>query len=273
MHYLTYLVRRTISILVFGFAVSVCCVSFADAPIGTASAEAMQAAAHEEVAFESAANKESHDDGAHVGHPPLPSIVHDLGLILVAGAIMLLLFKWLHQPVILGYLIAGFIVSPYFLPTDPNHELYSWYEWLYPYIPAFIPKILQVRDPHSIEVWAVIGVIFMLFGLGLEFSFKRLIANGKIAAITGGFEVISTTIIGFFVGKILGWDNIHSIFFGAMLAMSSTTIILKVFDELQLKGRAFAPIVFGALIVEDILAMLLLVMLASIVLTQQFAGG
>ena len=216
-------------------------------------------------------DEDAHD--AHVGHPPLPDIVHDLGLILIAAAIMLLLFKWFRQPVILGYLIAGFIVSPFFLPIDPASDVYSWYEWLYPYLPDFIPKVLHVRDHHSIEIWAEIGVIFMLFGLGLEFSFKKLIANGRIATITGGFEVVSTTIIGFFVGRMLGWDNMHSIFFGAMLAMSSTTIILKVFDELKLKGKAFAPIVFGALIVEDILAMLLLVMLGSIALTQQFAGG
>ena len=217
---------------------------------------------------------ESHD--THAGHPPLFPIIHDLGLILIAASVMLLLFKWLQQPVILGYLIAGFIVSPYFLPIapkpdDPN-DVYSWYEWLYPYLGS-LPEILHVRDTDSIHVWAEIGVIFMLFGLGLEFSFKRLLANGRVASITGGFEVISTTIIGYFVGKMLGWDNMHSIFFGAMLAMSSTTIILKVFDELKLKAKPFAPIVFGALIVEDILAMLLLVMLGSIALTQQFAGG
>ena len=208
-----------------------------------------------------------------VGHPPLPDLIHDLGLILIAATVMLLIFKWLKQPVILGYLIAGFIVSPFFLPIDPKNDVYSWYEWLYPYLPAFIPQILHVQDHHSIEVWAEIGVIFMLFGLGLEFSFKKLLANGRVAAVAGGFEVVSTTIIGYFVGQILGWDKMHSIFFGAMLAMSSTTIILKVFDELKLKGKAFAPIVFGALIVEDILAMLLLVMLGSLAVTKQFAGG
>ena len=219
------------------------------------------------------------DHNAHNAHseagklPPLPPLIHDLGLILIAAAVMLLIFKWLRQPIILGYLIAGFIVSPFFLPTDPKHALYDSYAWLYQYLPDFIPKILTVQDEHNIEVWAEIGVIFMLFGLGLEFSFKKLLAIGRIAAIAGGFEVISTTIIGFFIGKILGWNNIDSIFFGAMLAMSSTTIILKVFDDLKLKAKAFAPIVFGALIVEDLLAMLLLVMLSSIAISNTFAGG
>ena len=195
-------------------------------------------------------------------HPELPPLIQDLGLILIAAAVMTLLFKWLRQPLILGYLIAGFIVSEFF-PTP----------WMIQHLPEFVQSILQVQDTHSIHIWSEIGVIFMLFGLGLEFSFKRLLAVGRIATVTGGFEVISTTILGFFIGRLLGWNNMDSIFFGAMLAMSSTTIILKVFDELKLKARAFAPIVFGALIVEDLLAMLLLVLLSSIAITQQFAGG
>ena len=195
-----------------------------------------------------------------MGH--LPHLIQDLGLILMAAAVMTLLFKWMKQPIVLGYLIAGFIVSEYF----PGPILGQ-------YLPDFVHNYTHVQDNESIKIWSEIGVIFMLFGLGLEFSFKKLLAVGRTAAITGGFEVFTTTIIGFFVGKLLGWTNMDSIFFGAMLAMSSTTIIVKVFDELNLKGRAFAPIVFGGLIVEDLLAILLLVLLSSIAVSQQFAGG
>ena len=191
-----------------------------------------------------------------------PLLIQDLGLILIAAAAMTLLFKWLKQPVVLGYLIAGFIVSEYF----PN-------PWLRQYLPEIVPQMLQVHDEHSIHIWSEIGVIFMLFGLGLEFSFKKLIANGRVAAITGGFEVFSTTIIGFLVGKLFGWNFMDSIFFGAMLAMSSTTIIVKVFEDLKLKKKPFATIVFGGLIVEDLLAILLLVLLSIIAKFNAFADA
>jgi CPA2 family monovalent cation:H+ antiporter-2 len=203
--------------------------------------------------------------------PPLPDLIRDLGLILIAATVMLLLFKWIKQPIILGYLLAGFIISPYFLTNDPSHPLYESYAWLNAYL-GVLPKIISISDKENIHIWAEIGVIFMLFGLGLEFSFKKLIAFGRIACITGGFEVFSTTIIGYIFGKIMGWNDINSLFFGAMLAMSSTTIILKVFEELRLKGKSYAPIVFGGLIVEDILAILLLVLLGSISISGQLDG-
>lgn len=214
-----------------------------------------------DVSIDSNGVSEVAHNAAEAAHS-LPHLIQDLGLILMAAAVMTLLFKWMKQPIVLGYLIAGFIVSEYF--PGP---------FLSQYLPDFVPRVLQVSDKASIHLWSEIGVIFMLFGLGLEFSFKKLLAVGKTASITGGFEVCSTTVIGFIVGKILGWNNMDSIFFGAMLAMSSTTIIVKVFDELNLKGRAFAPIVFGALIVEDLLAILLLVLLSSIAISQQVAGG
>ena len=206
------------------------------------------------------------------GQPSLPGIIHDLGLILIVAAVMLLVFKWLRQPVILGYLIAGFFVGPYFLPTDPSPSLDRLYGWLYRYLPEFVPQMLQIRDMENIHVWAELGVIFILFCLGLEFSFKKLLAIGRVAAVAGGFKVISTTLIGFFIGQMFGWNNIESIFFGAMIAMSSSPIILKIFDDLKLKGRAYAPIVSGALVVENLLAMLLLVMLSSIAISKTFVG-
>jgi len=210
-----------------------------------------------------------------MGHLPLLSpLIQDLGLILIAAAVMLLIFKWLRQPAILGYLVAGFVVSPYFLPTDPGHPLYKSYEWLYQYdLLVFLSQILSVRDTANIHMWAELGIIFVLFGLGLKFSFQKLLAIGREATVAGGFEVISTTIIGFFIGRMLGWEPIYSIFFGAMLAMSSTTVILKTFDNLKLQGKAYAPIVFGALVVEDLLAVLLLVLLSSIAISQTFVGG
>jgi CPA2 family monovalent cation:H+ antiporter-2 len=178
----------------------------------------------------------------------LPELIQDLGLLLMAAAVMTLLFKWLRQPIVLGYLIAGFLVGPHFkvLPT--------------------------VHDTHSIETWSQIGVIFMLFGLGLEFSFRKLTHVGKTATITAAFEILCMIIIGYVAGRILGWDTMSSLFLGAILSMSSTTIIIKAFDEQNLKGVNFASIVFGVLIVEDLIAILLLVLLSSIAVTQQLSG-
>ncbi|MDR2644205.1 MAG: cation:proton antiporter [Planctomycetaceae bacterium] len=178
----------------------------------------------------------------------LPILIQDLGLILMAAAVMILLFKWLKQPIVLGYLIAGFLVGPNF-----------------PYLP-------KVHEGGSIETWSKIGVIFMLFGLGLEFSFRKLTHVGKTATITAAFEILCMIVIGFGIGLILGWSTMSSLFLGAILSMSSTTIIVKAFDEQNLKGVNFASIVFGVLIVEDLIAILLLVLLSSIVVTQQSFG-
>ncbi|MCL2349437.1 MAG: cation:proton antiporter [Planctomycetaceae bacterium] len=178
----------------------------------------------------------------------LPVLIQDLGLILMAAAVMTLLFKALKQPIVLGYLIAGFLVSPYV-----------------PYLPT-------VQDEASIHIWAEIGVIFMLFGLGLEFSFKKLTKVGKTVLITGIFEIIFVINVGFVTGRLLGWSRMDSLFLGAILSMSSTTIIVKVFEDRALKGRSFVPVVFGVLIVEDLIAILLLVLLSSIAATQSLSG-
>ncbi|MDR2115471.1 MAG: cation:proton antiporter [Planctomycetaceae bacterium] len=182
-----------------------------------------------------------------MGH--LPVLIQDLGLILIAAAVMTLLFKQFRQPIVLGYLIAGFLVGPHFQ--------------LFP----------SVQDTKSIDIWSEIGVIFMLFGLGLEFSFKKLFNVGKTASITATFEIFAMILVGFVVGQMFGWTTMSSLFLGAILSMSSTTIIVKAFDEQGLKGRSFAPIVFGVLIVEDLIAILLLVLLGSIAVTQRFSGG
>lgn len=194
----------------------------------------------------------------------LPPLIQDLGLILIAAAVMTLIFKKLKQPIILGYLVAGFLVSPFF----PGNAVMDT-------LPDMLRNIFEkvnVRDHDSIHTWSEIGVIFMLFGLGLEFSFKKLVKVGKTASITASFEIGFMVMVGFLVGKMLGWNTMDSLFLGAILSMSSTTIIVKAFDELKLKGRSFASIVFGVLIVEDLIAILMLVILSSIALTQTFSA-
>ncbi len=173
----------------------------------------------------------------------------DLALILGAAAIVTLLFKKLKQPVVLGYIIAGFFVGPHFhwLPT--------------------------VYEPTNIQIWAEIGVIFLLFSLGLEFSFKKLIKVGAPASITAVFEVVAMIALGFGTGQVLGWSFMDSLFLGGILSISSTTIILRAFEELNVKTQRFASLVFGALIVEDLVAIVLLVLLSTLALSQQFAGA
>jgi CPA2 family monovalent cation:H+ antiporter-2 len=178
----------------------------------------------------------------------LPDLISDLGLILITAAIAVLLFRILKQPLVLGYLVAGFLAGNEFdlFPT--------------------------VKDMHSVEVWAEIGVIFLLFSLGLEFSFKKLMKVGGTASITAFTQIITMVVIGYFVGQWMGWDKMNSIFLGVILSISSTTIILKTFDELGLKSQKFAKNVLGSLIVQDIIAILMMVLLSTIAVSQQFSG-
>ncbi len=181
-----------------------------------------------------------------MGH--LPPLIQDLALILIAGAITTLLFRRIRQPLVLGYIIAGFLVGPHFrvLPT--------------------------VADTGNIETLAEIGVIFLLFSLGLEFSFKKLMRVGGEASITAFVEIIFITVAGYYTGIWMGWSKMDSLFLGGMLASSSTTIIIRAFDELGVKTKQYARIVFGVLVVEDIVVILLMVLLSTIAVTQQFEG-
>lgn len=179
----------------------------------------------------------------------LPKLIIDLGLILGVGAITTLIFKRINQPLVLGYIIAGFLVGPHFT-----------------YLPS-------VADAHNVEIWAKIGVIFLLFSLGLEFSFKKLLNVGGSASITALVEIICIILVGYYAGQWMGWSNMDSIFLGGLLASSSTTIIIRAFDELGLKRKKFANVVFGILIVEDIVVILLMVMLSTMAVSQQFNGG
>lgn len=179
----------------------------------------------------------------------LPVLINDLGLILVTAAISVLIFRKLKQPLVLGYLVAGFLAS-----TNFN----------------FFPT---VKDTNSIEVWAEIGIIFLLFSLGLEFSFKKLLKVGGTASITALTQIIIMIVLGYYAGRFMGWDNMNCIFLGVILSISSTTIILKAFDELGVKSQKFAGNVIGALIVQDIVAILMMVLLSTIAVSQQFSGS
>ncbi|UOF01947.1 cation:proton antiporter [Bdellovibrio reynosensis] len=170
----------------------------------------------------------------------LPHLITDLGIILIIAGLATLLFKRLGQPLVLGYLIAGFLVSQH------------------------VPFFPTVTDAESIKVWSEIGVIFLLFSLGLEFSFKKLFKVGGSAGFTAVFEVIFMVGLGYAVGRALGWNSIDSLFFGGILSISSTTIIVRAFHELGLRKQKFVELVFGILVVEDIVAILLLVLLAAI---------
>jgi monovalent cation:H+ antiporter-2, CPA2 family len=182
-----------------------------------------------------------------MGH--LPSLIADLALILITGAITTLLFRRIRQPLVLGYIIAGFVVGPH-LSLTPT-----------------------VVDTHNVEILAEIGVIFLLFSLGLEFSFKKLKRVGGAASITALVEIICITIAGYFLGKWMGWSTMDCVFLGGMIASSSTTIIIKAFDELGAKTLQYVRIVFGVLIVEDIVVILLMVMLSTMSVTNRFEGS
>lgn len=178
----------------------------------------------------------------------LPTLIADLALILMSASIITLLFKWLKQPLVLGYIVAGLLAGPYvrIFPT--------------------------VGDMENINTWAEIGVVFLLFALGLEFSFKKLMNVGSAAFITATTEVISMLLIGFMVGHLLGWSTMNSVFLGGMLSMSSTTIIIKAFDDLGLRSQRFTGIVFGTLVVEDLIAILMMVILSTMAVSKEFVG-
>ncbi|AMM50584.1 sodium:proton antiporter [Rufibacter sp. DG15C] len=178
----------------------------------------------------------------------LPALITDLAFILGTAGITTLIFKKLKQPLVLGYILAGLLVGPNF---------------------TFLPSI---TDGKTIRVWGEIGVIFLLFNLGLEFSFKKLAKVGGTASITAITELLGMMILGFATGQLLEWDTINSMFLGGIMAISSTTIILRAFDELGVKTQKFTGVVFGVLIVEDLVAILLLVLLSTVAVSQQFGG-
>ena len=178
----------------------------------------------------------------------LPALFSDLALILVTAGITTVIFKWLKQPVVLGYIIAGFLIGPNF-------------EWF--------PVI---SDHTSVETWGEIGMVFMLFGIGLEFSFKKLKKVGGTVGITALTELVTMCVVGYMLGKLLGWTQMDSIFLGAMLSISSTTIIAKAFDDMKLHREKFSGNVIGELVVEDLEAVLLMVILSTLAVSKSFDG-
>lgn len=179
----------------------------------------------------------------------IQSLIYDLALILTLGAAATIIFKLLKQPVVLGYIVAGFIASPHF---------------------SLLPS---VSNEANIEFWAQIGIIVLLFSLGLEFSFKKLINAGGSAIATALIIVLGMMGTGFIIGKSMGFTSVNSIFMGAMLSMSSTTIILKALTDLNIRHRRFVPGVFAVLIVEDLFAVVMMVILSSIALHKTVEGG
>ena len=177
------------------------------------------------------------------------NLVKDLALILISAGVFTIISKALKQPLILGYIIAGFLVGPHM--------------GLFP----------TVTSTETVEQWSEIGIIFLLFALGLEFSFKKLLKVGSSALITAMTQCVGMFILGFVVGEALGWSNMESIFLGGMLSMSSTTIIIKAYDDLGYMDKPFAPLVFGALVFEDLIAVVLMVLLSTMAVSNKFAGG
>src|SRR5688572_29579028 len=181
--------------------------------------------------------------------PHLPHFIVDLALILAVAGVTTLIFRKIKQPVVLGYIIAGFLVGPHF---------------------ALIPTVV---DAEGVTLWSELGVIFLLLFLGLEFSFKKLMHVGGAASVTAIVGIAFMLGLGFLTGQLIGWTLMDSIFLGAILSISSTTIIIRAFDEVGVRTKKFATLVLGILIVEDVVAILLLVLLSTLAVSQQFAGS
>lgn len=179
----------------------------------------------------------------------LPTLIVDLALILVAAGVTTLIFKKLKQPLVLGYIVAGFITSPHLTITP------------------------SVVDTTNIQTWADIGVVFLLFALGLEFSFKKLMKVGGPATIAAMTIIFGMVMLGVSVGVAMGWKRMDAIFLGGMLAMSSTSIIYKAFDDLGLRTKRFAGLTFGILVIEDIVAIVLMVLLSTMAVSNNFQGA
>ena len=178
----------------------------------------------------------------------LDNLISDLALILIVAGIVTLIFRKIKLPIVLGYIVAGFLISPHF---------------------SYMPTVVEVAD---IEVWANIGVVFLMFGLGLEFSFKKLATVGGSAVIVAMTVMLSMIFIGAGVGYMLGWAKMDCIFLGGMLSMSSTMIILKAYEEYDLKERRFAQLVLSTLVIEDIAGIFMMIILSTISVSQAASG-
>lgn len=173
----------------------------------------------------------------------------DLALILLVASVATLVFKKLRQPIVLGYIAAGFLISPHF-------------EWL--------PTVIDVEN---IEVWAEIGIVFLMFGIGLEFNLHKIAEVGRGAIITAGTVVAAMIAVGYSLGQLMGWSTMDSIFLGCMISMSSTMIVLKALEELNLKQEKFANLVVGSLVIEDLLGIFMMIILTTLSASKDIDGG
>ena len=178
----------------------------------------------------------------------IEGLISDLAFILLLGAAVTILFKWIKQPVVLGYIVAGFLASPHFT-----------------YLPS-------VTTEGNIDFWAEIGIVVLLFSLGLEFSFRKLVNSGGSAIVTALIIVTGMMGAGYAIGHLLDFNYINSLFLGGMLSMSSTTIIIKAFTDLGLRQQKFASQVLAVLIVEDLFAVVMMVILSSIAVNNSVEG-
>ena len=176
------------------------------------------------------------------------NLVRDLAVILISAGIFTIICRALKQPSILGYIVAGFIISP-------NLGLFG------------------ISSMETVHQWSEIGIIFLMFGLGLEFSFKKLLSVGSSAITIAGSKFAGVFIVGFTLGKALGWTGMEALFLAGLLSMSSTAVIIKSYNEMGLKNTPYAPMVFGDLIIEDMFAILLMVLLSTMAVSHRFAGG
>ncbi len=179
----------------------------------------------------------------------IPVLISDLAVILICAGLVTLLFKWLKQPVVLGYIVAGILSGP---------------------VCKYTPTVM---DSGSIETWSEIGVIFLLFTLGLDFSFKKLVKVGGTAVIAAITVVLGMMFVGYATGLALGWGSMNSLFLGGMLSMSSTTIIYKAFDDMGLRNQQFSGVVLGILVVEDLFAVLMMVLLSTLAVSKHVEGA
>ncbi len=177
------------------------------------------------------------------------NLVRDLAVILISAGIFTIISKALKQPLILGYIIAGFLIGPH------------------------VKFFFNISSAEAVHQWSEIGLIFMMFGLGLEFSFKKLLKVGSGAIVTAGTKFAGVFVIGFIVGQALSWTVMESIFLAGLLSMSSTAVVIKTYDDMGLKSKPWAGLVFGTLVVEDLIAILLMVLLSTMAVSNQFAGG
>jgi len=179
----------------------------------------------------------------------LPQLISDLAVILLTASLVTIVFKRIKQPVVLGYILAGFLIGPY------------------------MPYFFSVEDGASLETWSEIGIIVLMFCLGLEFNLHKLVRVGGTAVITALTEVGGMLVVGYLTGRAMGWSGMDCIFLGGMLSMSSTTIIIKAFDELGKTKEHFAQLVFGTLVIEDIVGIFMMIILSTISVSQNISGG